>query len=308
MVGGAFAQSGRTPVQTKTPPTLTNSDLIDPNPIDYYSVGEVKGNIAPAKAILLPKPSFTEFARDMGADGKVRVDIVIASDGTVSSAEPVSGDPALFEPAKRAAMGSRFLPVQTSTPGYLIYDFQVRKANWFVIGFDLSSVVFMRPGIIRTSIPIEWTEEREVARQLCGLHRNYLKNRIAPVLNDIRTSSGGTSTKTEIRGTIQIVPINEDYARLAGELKSRIGQRLAADPAGLRFFELAGALHSAIRAMRDPSKMQYAYNLIEPYSEDPLLPEPVLKRLRAISDQQLKLTPKDFVDRLTDLVILARSL
>lgn len=302
----AFAQSGRTPKKPQGPPALTNSEFFDPSQSDRYSVGEVKGNIAPAKAILLPRPSFTEFAQDMGADGKVRVNIVIAADGTVSAAEPVSGDAALFETAKRAALDSRFLPLPTETPGYLIYEFQVRKANWFVVGFDLSSVVLMHPGIIRVTIPQEWTEEREVARQLCGLYRTRVKQRMLPVLRDFQERSDGNGTKNEVRATITLLPVDTEYARLAGELHSMVKQRLAPDASGLRLFEFGTAMQEVAKSMRDPSKMPYAYGLIEPFIGDSLLPQEILLRLKAMSDSQLKLTPASFMANLKEIAASAR--
>lgn len=305
-VATVFPQSNRTPKRPKGPPALTNSEFFDPSQSDRYSVGEVKGNIAPAKAILLPRPSFTEFAQDMGADGKVRVNIVIAADGTVSAAEPVSGDAALFETAKRAALDSRFLPVATETPAYLIYDFRVRKANWFVVGFDLSSVVFMHPGIIRVTIPQEWTEEREVARQLCGVYRTKVKQRMVPVLRDFQERSDGNGTKREVRATIMLIPVDTEYARLAGELHSMVKQRLAPDASGLRLFEFGTAVQEAAKSMRDPAKMPYAYGLIEPFIDDPLLPQEILLRLKAMSDSQLKLTPASFLANLKEIAASAR--
>ncbi len=307
-VAAVFPQSGRTSKKPKGPPALTNSEFFDPNQSDRYSVGDVKGNIAPAKAIQLPKPTFTELAQDMGADGKVRVNIVIAADGTVSSAEPVSGDAALFESAKRAAMDSRFLPIANETPGYLIYEFRVKKANWFVVGFDLSSVAFMHPGIIRITIPQEWTEERDTARQLCELYRTKFKQRMLPVLRDFQEQSSGNSTKSEVRATIQLIPIDAEYARLAGELHLMLKQRLASDPAGFRFFEFGEAVQKAGKTMRDPAKMPDAYGSIEPFIGDPLLPEEILRLLSAMSDSQLKLTPASFVEYLKEIAITARRL
>ncbi len=70
----------------------------------------VSGGVLNGKAIALPKPSYPAAARAIRATGTVEVQVVIAEDGTMYSAESISGHPLLRSSSEIAACGSRFMP------------------------------------------------------------------------------------------------------------------------------------------------------------------------------------------------------
>lgn len=74
------------------------------------------------------KPYYTRAAKASGAKGLVQVEVLIATDGSVISAEPRTGDKALWPEAKRAAIASKFnRPTADGRParaiGFLVYRF-----------------------------------------------------------------------------------------------------------------------------------------------------------------------------------------
>ena len=99
-------------------------------PADYEvrRMAPVVGGVLNGKAVSKPAPPYPEAAKAAGASGVVTVQIVIAEDGTVESAEAVSGHPLLQEAAAEAAKKAKFSPTLLSgqpvkVSGVLTYNF-----------------------------------------------------------------------------------------------------------------------------------------------------------------------------------------
>ncbi|MDQ3801551.1 MAG: energy transducer TonB [Acidobacteriota bacterium] len=79
----------------------------------------------------MPKPDYPQEAKEVCADGIVNVDVTIDENGDVVSAEAVSGDELLREPAVQAAKKAKFrqsadMPVKLK--GIVVYNFPAGKA------------------------------------------------------------------------------------------------------------------------------------------------------------------------------------
>jgi TonB family protein len=80
------------------------------------------------KAIYLPKPIYSQMAKQVGASGTVIVQILIDETGKVISAHAVSGHPFLMPEAQRAAYQARFSPTilgeqPVKVSGVITYNF-----------------------------------------------------------------------------------------------------------------------------------------------------------------------------------------
>ncbi|MBK8812885.1 MAG: energy transducer TonB [Acidobacteria bacterium] len=260
---------------------------------NFFRVGEIKGKIAPAKAIYLPTPTFPENAREAGVDGKVRVDIIIATDGTVSSAKSVSGAKEFFPAAETAAVNSRFLPPGIEVAAYLTYEFIIRKPNWFLVAFDLYTIPDSNPGVIRKAFPSDWAEEIELAERLIEIGR-----RRPPRPNLVGATRTATDNTTMIRASVSLPSpeLNAAATNLAGKIRLR----LAADPASLRQFELAEGFIQALTAFRNPAMQNYSTGLLRRFvDESPEnLPPTWIARLRGFLADERGLAPGAYVGRL----------
>lgn len=78
----------------------------------------IKGGVINGKALKLPRPDYPRAARAVRASGAVVIQVLIIEDGTVFSAEPVSGHPLLRMAARQAACEAKFSP--TSLEGSLV--------------------------------------------------------------------------------------------------------------------------------------------------------------------------------------------
>ena len=80
------------------------------------------------QAIYLPKPVYSQMARQVGASGTVIVQILIDETGKVISAHAVSGHPFLMPEAVKAAYQARFSPTKLNdepvkVSGVITYNF-----------------------------------------------------------------------------------------------------------------------------------------------------------------------------------------
>ena len=80
------------------------------------------------KAIYLPKPIYSQMAKQVGASGTVIVQILIDETGKVISAHAVSGHPFLMSEAQKAAYQARFSPTilgdqPVKVSGVITYNF-----------------------------------------------------------------------------------------------------------------------------------------------------------------------------------------
>ncbi len=86
-----------------------------------------KSGIVNGKAKYLPKPNYSQEAKDFCANGKVEVEVLIGEDGNVISANAISGDELLRDSAVKAAQKAIFnqtpdlLPVKIK--GIIVYNF-----------------------------------------------------------------------------------------------------------------------------------------------------------------------------------------
>lgn len=122
--GGSFAEARPDP--TPEPP---KADIPKPppppppKPSKPISKGVVNGS-----AISLPKPPYPAAARAVRASGAVNVQVLIDENGSVVSANAVSGHPLLRQAAESAARGARFKPTLLSgqpvkVNGVIVYNF-----------------------------------------------------------------------------------------------------------------------------------------------------------------------------------------
>jgi periplasmic protein TonB len=88
----------------------------------------ISGGVLNGKAISLPKPSYPPIARAAHASGTVVVQVLIDENGSVVSANAVSGHPLLTQAAVNAARQARFSPTKLSgqpvkVTGVIQYNF-----------------------------------------------------------------------------------------------------------------------------------------------------------------------------------------
>lgn len=69
---------------------------------------QIDGGVINGKALRLPKPPYPPEAHANRASGVVKVQVVIDEDGTVFSAEPISGHPLLLGAVRTSACGAQF--------------------------------------------------------------------------------------------------------------------------------------------------------------------------------------------------------
>jgi TonB family protein len=67
------------------------------------------------KPVANPNPEYPEIARRMNLSGTVRVELVIAADGTIKSAKVLGGHPVLADAVQRALKRWKYAPAATET-------------------------------------------------------------------------------------------------------------------------------------------------------------------------------------------------
>jgi TonB family protein len=106
--------------QAKTP------DSANANPAGAKK--PISGGVLNGKALMLPKPEYPPVARAAKAGGSVTVQVTVDENGTVISAQAVSGHPLLQQSAISAAYMARFSPTflmgePVKVNGLIIYQF-----------------------------------------------------------------------------------------------------------------------------------------------------------------------------------------
>jgi TonB family protein len=222
----------------------------------FYKIGEVRGSIK-RKAAYLPKPSYPRQALEAGADGAVRVEVVIDNEGVVVAAKAVSGHPLLHVVAEETARKTKFRSLEIPDPnlretGFITYEFAIEKYGWLKIGYDLAIIQKTRalepfnvPRIVKAFLP-EWTGEFELLGKLADLRsaenasqsgtfspvRPTLVRKSQPVTRGALESS----IQTEIRLPAPAAPTVEQIA-LAQNLIAALESRLGNDPPNLWRFK-----------------------------------------------------------------------
>ena len=72
------------------------------------------------------QPSYPELARKMNITGVVKVEVVVAPNGSVKEARVVGGHPVLANVALDAARKWRFEPAQVESTGVIDFKFEPR--------------------------------------------------------------------------------------------------------------------------------------------------------------------------------------
>ena len=257
--GNAFAQND-------APILKDNSFKTD----EIYKVGEIRGNIK-RKAIFLPKPAFPREALEAGADGIVKVQVIIDAEGNVISATAISGHALLKNAAEETARKTKFKSADggqsVTETGVLIYSFAIEKAGWVKIGYDLSviqKIPTLRPlniPSIAKSFQPEWTNENEILARLVEMRRTEIETQNDAPTNNVpilrRTTPGSvtgrTSNSSSIQGQILIPnPPTTERIALSQNLIASLQSRLASDASNLWKFNLGVNLIRAFELYRNP--------------------------------------------------------
>jgi len=72
------------------------------------------------------KPIYPELARQMNVSGTVKIEVAVASDGTVKIARPLGGHPLLIKSATEAVRKWRYAPGPETT---IIVEFQFHPGD-----------------------------------------------------------------------------------------------------------------------------------------------------------------------------------
>jgi TonB family protein len=75
------------------------------------------------KPVVNPDPEYPEIARRMNLNGTVRVELVIAADGTIKSAKVMGGHPVLADAVQKALKKWKYAPATAETTLQLEFKF-----------------------------------------------------------------------------------------------------------------------------------------------------------------------------------------
>lgn len=112
---------------TSTSSTNGSPNRLPPEPWPG-TVGPIIGGVLNGKAVSLPKPGYSKYAREAGDSGTVEVQIVIDEQGNVIKAEASSGPMSLRDASVAAALKARFTPTRlmgqpVKVTGRIVYNF-----------------------------------------------------------------------------------------------------------------------------------------------------------------------------------------
>jgi TonB family protein len=247
---------------------------------EFYRVGEITGNIGGAKALYLAKPVYAVQARESGADGKVKVEIEIGEDGSVTSAKAVSGEPALFDAAQNAALASRFSVPKvdgrgTKVSGSLNYDFIIETPNWFKVGYDVAligkapSLAYFQTAVIKKVIQPDWKTELDSLAQLQEIRRAEKKELADMPDEPVRSGTiGRTSGSQTLQMRLPIPTQNPQKIVIAQNLFPALQARLAGDAANLWQLNLGAAFIKVQEVYRNPATRGSAGEVLKPYLDN----------------------------------------
>lgn len=259
----------------KTAPVLKD-ETIDTQNLELFQVGEVRGAVN-TTAVFLAKPVFPLEARNAGAEGKVKVQITIDEDGNVIAANAVSGHSLLKATSEDAARRTKFRIARNAEgqavkiSGFLTYSFEIQKAGWTKIGYDLAMLekiatlrYFAAPTVAKAFQP-EWRSELALLEKIAEMKRAEIEAQpSAPVNNQpvirqntVRRSNGSavSSMRAEIRGEMRLLipnPPTAERISISQNLISSLQSRLGNDELSLWQFNLGIALSKALQLYRNP--------------------------------------------------------
>lgn len=130
----------------------------------------ISGGVVNGKARNLAAPAYPAAAKAVNASGAVNVQVTIDENGSVISANAISGHPLLRAASEKAAWESKFSPTllqgqPVKVTGIIVYNY-VMPMPWVQVGYELSlaekSLSFKGYPIssIDGSFPADWTEEK----------------------------------------------------------------------------------------------------------------------------------------------------
>lgn len=251
---------------------------------EVYKIGDVRGNIK-RKAVLLPKPSFPREALEAGADGIVKVEVVIDAAGNVVSAKAVSGHPLLFVSAEETARKTKFRSIEQTDQnaketGILTYNFAIEKAGWTKIAYDLAAIQkvptlrpFNVPRIARAFDP-SWTGEHEILGKLAKMRRIELETqnpvRDKPVFVRKPAPNQNGAMQSSITAEVQLPVRNEptgERIALSQNLTASLQSRLASSESDLWKFNLGVNLAKTFEVARNPNESRNAAQILKQSAE-----------------------------------------
>lgn len=266
-------------------PVLKNNDT-GADEAETYKIGEITGNIN-RKAVYLAKPVYPREAREAGAEGAVKVQITIDEEGNVTAATAISGHPLLRSSSEQAALKTKFRKVSINgempkTTGVLIYNFEIEKAGWVRIGYNLA-VVQKAPTLIPFNVPSvakafqpDWTDEKILLEKLGEFRRAEIENLPntkveKPVLQrSTEKRPDGTmqsSMSMQMRLPIPNPPTPERIA-VAQNLIVFLQSRLASDELSLWQFNLGVNLGKALELYRNPNERINAAVILRQFADN----------------------------------------
>jgi TonB family protein len=250
----------------KEVPVLKDATIGDSE--QNFTVGDVKGTIN-NKAITLAKPFYPPEAKQAGAEGTVRVRITIGDEGTVLTANMISGNPLLKAATEDAAMRSKFRIARDAdgnpikTEGVLVYNFAFQKANWTEIAHSLSELdrlpvqTLQIPSIKKAFAP-EWTSELAMLEKLEEISKTELPMPNSPFADApkpvLLNNSGSrvVASSTVVRRLNIPAPPSVEQISLVQNLILALQNRLRNDELSLWQFNLGLDLRRAMEILRNP--------------------------------------------------------
>lgn len=248
---------------------------------ENFTVGKIKGTVK-TKAVYLPKPLYPDAARRSGAEGTVRVQISIDEEGNVTNAAALSGNLLLTEVAEGAARRSKFRILRDTNgqaikaAGVMVYSFEIKKAGWSKIGYDLNLLKQMPVSMI--SIPAiskaidpQWTTEKELFAKLEEIRQGSPDPPERPF--PVFVSSGVSKYPNEIavQSKTMVVTLPQqataDQAAIVQNLISGLRGRLANDELSSWQFDLGLNLGDAFQRYRDPRQRGEAARIVTEFIE-----------------------------------------
>lgn len=248
---------------------------------EKFTVGEVNGTVK-TKAVYLPKPLYPDEARRAGVEGTVRVQISIDEQGNVTNAVSLSGSVLLTGVAEGAARRSKFRILRDTTgqaikaAGVMVYSFEIKKAGWSKIGYDLNLLKQMPVSMI--SIPAiskaidpGWTIEKELFAKLEEIRQGAPDPPEKPF--PVFVSSGVNKYPNEIAVQSQTMVVTPpqratpDQAVIVQNLISGLRGRLANDELSSWQFDLGLNLGDAFQSYRDPRQRGEAARIVTGFIE-----------------------------------------
>ena len=151
------------------PPTskISKTKLKSPKkPVRMISAGVVN-----SRAIDLIKPEYPKAARAVNIYGQVKVQVLIDVDGSVFSANIISGNFLLQSSAVKAAFQSKFEPLilggePISVKGIINYNFIPYEWNWLELGYALNgNSDYYTIKMITETLPAGSDVEKQLLRQ-----------------------------------------------------------------------------------------------------------------------------------------------